>query len=212
MDVRQKLRQRFASAGLTEFPPNGASPEPDLLFQAEGVRVCMVILESADWADRQALLDSLMRASALAGRVNRTYLVIPRSTASLVDARVFQGIGIGLFTYDQRNVEEALPARYFEAKEHAYNATASPLSTQLQTELHELRIQFDSLESIVRQLKEELASVREARTPGGVVRAVPQPNSAEAIGLASGLPGFLTGNPWVEVLSRRGREENTIAG
>lgn len=212
MDVRQKLRQRFLSAGLAESPPNGATPEPDLLFQADGAMVCVVILESARWADRQALLDSLLRASALAGRVNRTYLAIPKSTASIVDARVFQGIGIGLFTYDQRNVEEALPARYFQVIEHVHGGAADPISTRLESELHELRIQFDSLENVVRQLKQEIASVRETRSPERSVQTVAEPNPAQGISLAGSLPGFFTGNPWVEVLSRRGREENTIAG
>ena len=158
------------------------------------------------------MLDSLMRTSALAGRVNRTYLAIPKSTASIVDARVFEGIGIGLFTYDQRNVEEALPARYFEVNEHAHSGAADPVPTQLESELRELRIQFDSLENVVRQMKEELASVRETRTPERSVQTVAQPNPAQGISLASSLPGFFMGNPWVEVLSRRGREENTIAG
>jgi len=85
------------------------------------------------------------------------------------------------------------------------------VSTQLEAELHELRAQFASLEAIVRQLKEGLASIRETRTAERLVQTAP-PDPAQEMSLASSLPGFFTGNPWVEVLSRRGREEDTIAG
>jgi len=212
LDVRQKLRQRFLSAGLAECSSPMTDPRPDLFFQTDGTTACVVILECDHWADRQALLDSVIRASALGGEANRTYLAIPKSTASIVDARPLQERGIGLFTYDLRNVDEALPARHFEVNSPPAAVAQAPISAQLQTELHELRIQFDLLEKVVRQLKGEVTSARERGMPETVVPALDQPNPPEGTTIMNGLPAFIAGNPWVDVLSRRGREGNTIAG
>ncbi len=212
LDVRQKLRQRFLSAGLAECSSSMTDPKPDLFFQTDGATACVVILECDHWADRQALLGSLLRASALVGKANRTYLAIPKSTASIVDARPFHERGIGLFTYDQRNMDEALPARHFEMNNLPPSVAQAPISAQLETELHELRIQFDLLETVVQQLKEEVASARERGIPERAFPAVAQPNPPQGITIMNGLPAFIAGNPWVDVLSRRGREGSTIAG
>lgn len=189
------------SAGLAESPAAGLDPNPDMFFHGEGACVCVVILDQAPWADRRVFMDSVMKASALAGKANRTYLALPKVAASVADARLFHDRGIGLFTYDQRNVEEALPARYFET------ATG-----QLENEIRELRAQFDILERTVQHLSEQLAASREMHSVREPVRTLSPPGSLSDIAVAQNLPTFFAGNPWVEVLSRRGREEATIAG
>lgn len=200
------------SAGLTESPASGPSPNPDMFFQGEGACVCVVILDQALWADRRVFMDSVMKASALAGKANRTYLALPKVAASVADARLFHDRGIGLFTYDQRNVEEALPARYFETATATRNEADETVTGQLQNEIRELRAQFDILERTVQHLNEQLAASREIRPTREPVRTPSPPSSLADIGVVHNLPTFFAGNPWVEVLSRRGREEATIAG
>jgi hypothetical protein len=157
-------------------------------------------------------MDSVMKASALAGKANRTYLALPKVAASVADARLFHDRGIGLFTYDQRNVEEALPARYFETATATRNEADETVTGQLQNEIRELRAQFDILERTVQQLNEQLAAHREISPTREPVRSPSPPSSLADIGVVHNLPTFFAGNPWVEVLSRRGREEATIAG
>ncbi len=200
------------TAGLTESPVAGPGPNPDMFFEGEGACVCVVILDQGSWADRGVFMDSIMKASVLVGKANRTYMALPKMAASLADARVFRDRGIGLFTYDQRNVEEALPARYFEtagAPSHQADKTATD---QLENEIRELRAQFDMLERTVQHLSEQLASPRETPSLGQPARTISSPSCLSDVAVVDNLPAFFAGNPWVEVLSRRGREEVTIAG
>jgi len=169
-------------------------------------------LDQAHWADRRVFMDSVMKASALSGKANRTYLALPRVAASVADARAFHDRGIGLFTYDHRNVEEALPARYFETATATRSEAEKNVTGLLQNEIRELRAQFDMLERTVQHLSEQLLASREMRPAREPVRTLPPPSSLSDIGVAENLPTFFAGNPWVEVLSRRGRERATIAG
>lgn len=174
--------------------------------------VCVVILDHARWADRRAVMDSIMRASACAGKASRTYLALPKTAASLTDASLFQEYGIGLFTYDQRNVEEALPARYFEINDAALHREETTVPSHLQNELHQLHSEFGALERVVQQLKEELASLRKSAASKEFIQALTPQSNVQGIHVAENLPTFFSGNPWLEVLSRRGREEAAIAG
>lgn len=200
------------SAGLAESPIAESGPKPDMLFQGEGTRVCVVILECALWADRRAFMDSVMRASAFAGKASRTYLALPKMAASLADARLFQDLGIGLFTYDQRNIDEALPARYFETTTATPHQVDNARTDQLRNEIHEIRAKFDVLERTVQQLSQELASWREMRSPGQSMQTFTRAEPLRNMPAVDNLPTFFAGNPWLEVLSRRGREETAIAG
>jgi hypothetical protein len=198
------------SAGLAESPLVDSGANPDMLFQGEDTSVRVVILDESGWANRQAFLNSVMKATALAGKSNRTYLVLPKSAASLTDARLFHERGIGLFTYDHRNVEEALPARYFEMATVPVRRTNEAADDRFENEIRELRAQIDTLERTVQSLSEELVSIR--RTPSlEPVETFPTTNTLPSVAAADNLPTFFTGNPWVEVLSKRGREEARIA-
>lgn len=181
------------------------------MFQGDNVCVAVVILDQAVWANRRVFIDSIMKASALVGKANRTYLALPKMAASLADSRVFHDQGVGLFTYDQRNVEEALPARYVETA-NATQQTDKAATGQLENEIHELRAQFDMLERTVRDLSEQLASFDGMRSPGEQVRALSPASSLPTVAEVGSLPTFFAGNPWIEVLSRRGKGETTIAG
>jgi hypothetical protein len=198
------------SAGLAESPVVDSGANSDMLFQGEDTSVRVVILEESGWANRQAFLNSIMKATALAGKSNRTYLVLPKTAASLTDARLFHERGIGLFTYDHRNVEEALPARYFEIATVPVRQTNEAADDRFESEIRELRAQIDTLERTVQSLSEELVSIRRV-SPAEPVEAFPTRNTLPSVTAAENLPTFFTGNPWVEVLSKRGREEARIA-
>jgi hypothetical protein len=181
-----------------------------MLFEGEDTSVRVVILDESGWANRQAFLNSIMKATALAGKSNRTYLALPKNAASLTDARLFHERGIGLFTYDRRNVDEALPARYFEMTTMAVTQTCEAVDHRFENEIRELRAQIDTLERTVQSLSEELMSMRRMPSPEPV-KTFPTTNTLPPITAADNLPTFFAGNPWIEVLSKRGMEEARIA-
>ena len=211
VNIRQRIRQRFVSAGLVESPIVDNAPSPDIFFQGEDTSVRVVILDESGWGNRQAFLNSIMKATALAGKSSRTYLALPKSAASLTDARLFHERGIGLFTYDHRNVEEALPARYFEMESVVVPQTSEAVDHRLESEIRELRAQIDTLERTVHSLSEELMSLRRMPSAPEPVESFPSTRTLAPITAAESLPTFFAGNPWLEVLSRRGREEARIA-
>ena len=187
------------------------SPNPDMIFQSEGTCVRVVVLDESPWVDRRTFLHSIMRVTALAGKTNRTYLVLPKTAASLTDARLFQERGIGLFTYDHRSVDEALPARYFETTTAALPQTNRIATDQLENEIRELRAQVDTLERTVQSLSEELMSLRRTSSPSEAVQPYLPTHALPIVAAVDDRPAFFSGNPWVEVLSRRGKEEARIA-
>ena len=186
-------------------------PSPDMLFQDENTSIRVVVLDEPGWANRQAFLNSIMKATALAGKSNKTYLVLPKSGASLTDARLFHERGIGLFTYDHRNVDEALPARYFEIATAAVHQAGERIDHRLENEIRELRAQVDTLERTVHSLSEELMSLRRVPSAPEPVDVFPSTRTLTTIDAVESLPTFFAGNPWLEVLSRRGREDPRIA-
>ena len=173
--------------------------------------VRVIILDESLWADRQAFMNSIMEASAFAGKSNRTYLALPKSAASLTDARLFHERGIGLFTYDHRNVEEALPAHYFEMTTAAGSRPDGAATHQFSNEIRELRSQIDTLERTVQSLSEELMAMRHVRSPVEPVEAAPTASALSPVTVGDNLPAYFAGNPWVEVLSRRGGEGARVA-
>jgi len=209
--MRQMLRQRFLGAGLVESALGDPSPTPDLFFQGEGTSVRVIILDESLWTHRQAFMDSIMKASAVAGKSNRTYLALPKTAASIADARLFHERGIGLFTYDHRNVEEALPARYFEMTTATVPKTDRAATDQFSDEIRELRAQIDTLERTVQSLSEELMALRRGRSRAESLEMAPPARALPPIAAADNLPTYFAGNPWVEVLSRRGTEGARIA-
>ena len=186
-------------------------PSPDMLFQSEDTSIRVVILDEPGWANRQAFLNSIMKATALAGKSNKTYLALPKSAASLTDARLFHERGIGLFTYNHRNVDEALPARYFEIATAAVHQAGERIDHRLENEIRELRAQIDTLERTVHSLSEELVSLRRVPSAPEPVDVFPSTRTLTTIDAVESLPTFFAGNPWLEVLSRRGREDPRIA-
>jgi hypothetical protein len=211
LHIRQRIRQHFANASFVESPVADNGPSPDMFFQGEDTSIRVVILDEPGWTNRQAFLNSIMNATALAGKSNRTYLALPKSVASLTDARLFQQRGIGLFTYDHRNLEEALPARHFEMATAAVHQTREGVDHRLENEIRELRAQIDTLERTVHGLSEELMSLRRMPPAPEPVEAFPSTRTLTTIDAVESLPTFFAGNPWLEVLSRRGKEETRIA-
>jgi outer membrane murein-binding lipoprotein Lpp len=133
-------------------------------------------------------------------------------TGAIADARLFLDRGIGLYIFDQRDVEEVLPARYFENTTLSPSPPSGAETDQLRNEIHDLRAQFDLLEQRIHELRQEFTASTKSRSRAEpVIAAAPVPHPS-SVSIFSNVPTYLVGNPWVEVLSRRGREDATIAG
>jgi len=168
------------------------------------------------------------RLSKLTSFVNKVYLVMPVEyvRSSVLDGRLFEEAGVGLMSVGEDGaVEEVIPARPFERMpllaaggdlERRLSALEDRLSKVEEAvgryvrELSELAGEVRGLSAQLSRVRSELESLRAiARRPAEArpevsVERVEQP---EAPALEGGLPSFVQGNPWLEVLARRGREE-----
>lgn len=165
----------------------------------------IVPVEEHQLSDRNVLVDTLITASTLRSESNRVYLAVPRLFVAAYDAKPFQRQGIGLLAYDSRRIEEILEAKPPEniTRNPAPN---NPVPNEIEAELVRLRNAYSTLEESVRTLRHELSSFRKN---GPVLQVGPPPrlNGAPTSPLsAEGPASFFSGNPWLEVLSKRGKE------
>jgi hypothetical protein len=216
--AKSRLLEFFSLRG--EEPVRNQSelglPPPPALAVSDGKSVAVILhLTKEELLNGNALLRTVVNAAAHRGRANRLYIAIPKLYAASVDGAILQDNGIGLIVYDEKRVFESIPARNVELD--AERPQGESLS-EIRSELAETRQEVRSLEAAllsasreIKDLKEavrELASRRPARATVRAERSrvrlaveVPEGSSDE------GLPSFLKGNPWVEVLSGRGEEE-----
>ncbi len=204
----ERLAEFFASKGQRPIAQDtmlaGAEEKPDLGFTDGRTTTYLKIFEKDDLGERNSLLQVALSAMSYLQVANRAYLVLPKVHAAIMDAAILRERGLGLIVYDSKEVEEVLPASLFE--HDAKNAKPS-------ADLERLKSRISALERTVETLASELSRVKstkleqlEARrtypeVPASIGPQKPQP-----------LPSFLQDNPWLDILSKRGRESDQIAG
>ena len=206
-DVCERLAQFFASRGQRQIPSDATSPEgdhPDLAFTDGRTTTCLKVAQRREPQERNNLLGVALSALSYTEFADKTYLVLPKVQAAVLDAAVLREKGIGLITYDSKTIEEVLPARLFHHK--TANQTPS-------VDLERLKSRISTLEQTVETLVSELSRIKSARleqisiaqrhleTPAIVGPQQQRP-----------LPSFLQDNPWLDILSKRGKEPDQIAG
>ena len=159
------------------------------------------ILEGPGLQSRNAVLAAGLAAQDLAARANQVYLVLPKLQASIVDASIFQERGLGLLVYDERSMEEAVAARRFA---HTSNQVDSS------PDIERMKSRIAMLEKTVDKLASELSTIRTQHIESPRPALHPQPTDLQREE-PSALPSFIRNNPWVDILSRRGREPEHIA-
>lgn len=208
--IEERLLHYFLAMGAQSADPLPNSP-PGLSFVIGPERVHVAILKSDALVQRNRIVDVILDLSSLRSSVSHIYLAASKLIGTAIDADVFRSHGIGLLLFDDRRIEEAVPAQPTQVRQEV--AAVQAPDPGLVAELATLKSMYFDMEQTIAKLREDLYSLHKSasatqmsseRVPAATMV---QPHAIYA-GPASELPSFFANNPWIEVLSKRGREEN----
>jgi len=167
------------------------------------------VLVEDELSSRNSVLEAVLSTASLINRVNHVYLALPKFVSATIESDIIEEHGIGLIVFGETTVEEVVVPRYFQtASEHPPMAVANEESHQaLLEEMATLRSRLKYLEEVMESLRTEVASLRSSRLTAPQVRASPSLSMAPVF---EGAPSFIKDNPWVDVLSRRGRDSESF--
>ena len=215
LSIQDRLLHYFLAMGAqqTELAP---TPPASLSLQLAGETVQVVILGNDTLDYRAKIVDTLLDLVSVKSSSNQIYLAAPRLFATTTDAEVFRSRGIGLILFDERRIEESVPAQsaptpqsvpvaqFPEAAVMGDIANLKSMYFEMEKHIGTLRDDLKNLHATIGNLKYTPEPLRH--------HEVPSTEPAFATG-ASELPSFFANNPWVDVLSKRGREDGVhIAG
>ncbi len=175
---------------------------PDLAFTDGERKVYVKIITVEGLNERNTLLNSILKSVTFLKRANMVYVTLPKLYASIFDAKIFYENGIGLMTYDEKAVQEVIMPKVFA---HESQNNLAELPVRFLEEINDLKDRLSALEQEVSALKVELSELRHARAN---IDSRPQSLEMEnrRITRYEDVPEFMKNNPWIEILSKRGRE------
>ena len=224
MAIEQRLRHFFlAMDGLSiEQSSNPGS----LCFVSSSERTYVSILTPSDIIQRNRVIDALLRLSSLRFEGTQPYIAAPRILSAALDSQTLRSSGIGLLVYDERRIEEVIKPGPIQASNIQQKPT--PVNTDNQpllTELAELKSRYFELEQNMTRMMVEFKSIQlhalNSTQPSHTSLSEhfdtlqPSPMTCDQRKLQEGgpLPSFFVNNPWLDVLSKRGKtEDHLIAG
>ncbi|HID17531.1 TPA: hypothetical protein EYP26_04480 [Candidatus Bathyarchaeota archaeon] len=201
--IREKIKNFFLAKGLTLIEEE----ESCVTFKEGHLTLFIEILSGERILDKNAILNAALRAMSKFENSNKVYLALPKVYASIINGEIFHFHGIGVLTYDEREVEEIVPAKLVRRRFTTEQGVQNEGVEKLRDELRKLRENYIALKETVKLLKIEVAKLKEslARIPlkEGSAEVKVSPQKVE---ISTSLPSFFKDNPWLEVLARRGRE------
>jgi len=207
-DIVARLTEFFASRGQRSIPEDtistGTEEKPDLAVTDGKATTYLKVFRRDDLQERNTLLQVALRALSYTAVANRVYLVLPKVQAAVLDAVVLREKGLGLIVYNSKAIEEVLSARLFEHDSVGARPSA---------DLERLRSRISALEQTVEALVSELSRIKSAKLEQLEVKGKrPETPAIAGPQRPQPLPSFLQDNPWLDILSKRGREPDQIAG
>jgi len=133
-----------------------------------------------------------------------------------IDASIFRAHGIGLLFFDERRIDEAVPPQPLQATRTQLTPTPAQ-DPALVSELATLKSMYLEMERNLTQLRDDLKNLHETPRNGGFAPQLSHPPLGGVptvpvytppITQGGPLPSYFSNNPWLEVLSKRGRSEN----
>jgi len=206
--VNTLLTEFFASKGQRPISrdtmPVREEEKPDLAFTDGRTTTYLKVFDKDDLQNRNTLLQAALSSVSYIPVANRVYLALPKVQAAILDAAILRERGLGLVVYDSKGVEEVLPASLFEHE---------TTSTKTNVDLERLTSRISALERTVETLVSELSKIKSLRLEQlEVKRTRPESPTAFEPQKPERLPSFLQDNPWLDILSKRGREPDQFAG
>ncbi|MEM2882145.1 MAG: hypothetical protein QXL35_02695 [Candidatus Bathyarchaeia archaeon] len=211
--LEERIRRYFMAKGFTPFDEGSGDKGFRILSFRDGEQLVQVaIMPFIPIGSRTLILSAAMSAMELKRSAHMVYLALPKLYASMIDGEIFEERGLGLITFDERRLDEAIPAK--EAEPESAKASSARPGAEGE-ELRGLRAKVLELEALVKSLDRELRALREmpmiSQPAQDLALEEPLPSrpasSAPPSPLQSGeLPSYFKDNPWLEILAKRGRE------
>jgi hypothetical protein len=207
--LNERIKFYMKSKGIEplENYPLKSNEKPDMAFNDGTNLIFMKIFHVNEFQNRNALLDSILHSVLFTKEANKVYVVIPKIYASIIDGRIFQEHGLGLMLYDERIIEEVFQPKVFERQ--ISEASPSIVPKEFFEEFERLKNRVFSLEQLVHSLMEELSQIKLKSKFKEVTPSIKPSKLEEKAQLNENLPSFLKDNPWLEILSKRGREQQS---
>ena len=178
---------------------------PDLIMSDNTNRMYLKIIQKESISERNKLLGSIMKSVSYLLEANIVYLALPKLYASILDGRVFRENGLGVLIYDDRGApEEVIQPKIFPNKQTSASST-STIPIKIMEEINSLKDNLHSLEIEVNILKDLVSNLKSNQK---IIEIEPQIKKVkvEQKTDSTDFPEFMRDNPWVEILSKRGRE------
>jgi len=178
---------------------------PDLIMSDNTNRMYLKIIQKESISERNKLLGSIMKSVSYLLEANIVYLALPKLYASILDGRVFRENGLGVLIYDDRGApEEVIQPKIFPNKQTSASST-STIPIKMMEEINSLKDNLHSLEIEVNILKDLVSNLKSNQK---IIEIEPQIKKVkvEQKTDSTDFPEFMRDNPWVEILSKRGRE------
>lgn len=218
LPIEERLLHYFLAMGAQETEA-AQTAQAGLSFLLGSDKVHVVVLRPEDFVQRSKIIDTVLSLASLRNSFELLYLAAPRLLGAAIDAGTFRSHGIGLLLFDERRIDEAVPPQ--PAQSIPTQQPHQILDREVVMELATLKSMYLEMEKTVAKLREDLINFQQAperpsRTledtqPSRILPAQPIFASPNING--DQLPSFFTNNPWLEVLSKRGRSGNEpIAG
>lgn len=229
-----RLKEYFLSRGVELLLPEELKLEDNVkdffdLFLRDGNNLVAVktYMSSEKLAPRirRELEILVVNILKLKDYVDKAYIAIPEEVGLLkIPLEIFESAGVGIVKICEDRVEEVLPARAFRKLKIVFDDTLreefqrfslelSELSLRLEKEVTELKREISKLEERLglvyrdlNTLKREVDALKRLERVEAVeARALEIVEEAPVEGV-EGLPDFISDNPWVSILVKRGRE------
>lgn len=212
LPIEERLLHYFLAMGAQSAEPIPNSP-PGLSLLIGSDKTYVTILSNDAFIQRNKIVGSILDLSALRSSVHQLYLAAPKLLGTAIDADVFRSHGIGLLLFDDRRIEEIVPPQPIQPPQTTQIVQNTDPAFAI--ELASLKSMYLQMERTISNLREELKSFQQSvpTAPGPPERIAPASmvqTQPRFTGLGAELPSFFTNNPWLEVLSKRGREESGL--
>lgn len=217
LPIEERLLHYFLAMGAqqTESAPIAQN---NLAFTSGNEKVHVVILRNEDFVERNKVIEAILSLTSLRNSSQLLYLAAPRFLGASIDAAIFKPYGIGLLLFDERRIDEAVSPQQLQPTIERRQPPVPP-DPGVFTELAALKSMYTEMERTIATLREDLKTFRHdsedhtgiGETPAPPRIARPEPNFTSFSGPQ--LPSFFANNPWLDVLSKRGRSgDEPIAG
>jgi len=214
LPIEQRLLHYFLAMGGQQVEGNPSTA--GLSFTLGDDKISVIVLNTEAYSQRSKVIDALLQLTPSRSASNLVYLAAPKMLGTTIDAAVFRSRGIGLLLYDTRRIDEAVTPQRIETQTQ-FTPEAHAQDRALLAEIVNLKSMYLEMETTIAKLRQDLEdhrlSVGISVDPTRVTQQRPVLAVEPGIGRQSpsSLPSFFANNPWLDLLSRRGKDEEAIA-